>query len=339
MASASSSTALPKAKSSSKGKAPPPAPTPEEIDSDDSDDSESSEADSEGDLETITPRRQQVTASDSTAQRPGKSLPKFQPPNGFFEIKVSTDFVNSPFEWDALASKPGVEVWAIRAPRDLKPSRLSAMAVSVPRKKDGKVSGSLKTKHQEYKLTPAGTSKPTHVVVDEEGRQPTAGPGLVDAMAMDVDGKNAETLRVEGGEEMSGMRLFVPRMNQGGKYYAAPVPVTRHLLLTPDDSTNEPETTSETQPLPSFLSTTVPDSTETPSSVHPDSVLPSKRPQPTHLFKFRNQAFGFSTPGPDVPGGPVEEPIVGQSPKKEKKRRSEAQADSPVKKKAKKVKA
>ncbi|WWD22480.1 hypothetical protein CI109_106973 [Kwoniella shandongensis] len=336
MASASSSTAVPKVKSSAKAKAkaPPPALTPEEVDT--SDDSDSSEADSEGDLENITPRRQQVTTTDA-APRPGKSLPKFQPPNGFFEIKVSTDFASSPFEWDALASKPGVEVWAIRAPRDLKPSRLSALTVSVPRSKEGKVSGSLKTKHQSFKLTPAGSSKPTHTVVDDEGRQPTAGPGLVDAMAMDVDGNEPEELRVEGGEEMNGMKLFVPRLKQGGKYYVAPVPITRHLLLTPELSVAEPEPSSRAQPLPSFLSTSVPDSTETPSSIHPESALPSKRPQPTHLFKFRNQAFGFHTPGPNAPH--TDSIQTDEPAKKEKKRRSEAKADSPVKKKAKKVKA
>jgi hypothetical protein len=49
-------------------------------------------------------------------------------------------------------------------------------------------------------------------VVDEAGRNPTAGPGAADAMAMD-----GEELRAEGGEEMGGgMRLLVPKINDGG---------------------------------------------------------------------------------------------------------------------------
>lgn len=49
-------------------------------------------------------------------------------------------------------------------------------------------------------------------MVDEEGRQPTAGPGAADAMAM-----NGEESRAEGGEEMGGgMRLLVPRLKDGG---------------------------------------------------------------------------------------------------------------------------
>lgn len=32
--------------------------------------------------------------------------------------------------------------------------------------------------------------------------------------------------------------------------------------------------------------------------VHMEGVLPGKRAQPSHLFKFRNRAFGYDTPGP-----------------------------------------
>jgi hypothetical protein len=88
-------------------------------------------------------------------------------------------------------------------------------------------SGSLRLKSQSYKLVPAGSSNPARAEVDEEGRQPTAGPTLADAMAMDVDADEGD-LRIEGGEEMEGMRLLVPKV-QGGKLYigacASPLPV------------------------------------------------------------------------------------------------------------------
>lgn len=34
-------------------------------------------------------------------------------------VNVDTRYTDSPFEWDALASKPNVELWAIRVPTDV----------------------------------------------------------------------------------------------------------------------------------------------------------------------------------------------------------------------------
>lgn len=80
-------------------------------------------------------------------------------------------------------------------------------------------SGSLTYKHSSYTLRSAGLPKPTKADVDEEGRQPTAGPGIADAMTMDQDG--GEKLKFEGGAEMiGGMRLMVPRVKEKGKLFA-----------------------------------------------------------------------------------------------------------------------
>lgn len=77
--------------------------------------------------------------------------------------------------------------------------------------------------------------------------------------------------------------------------HLAPIPVSQHLLLEPqvEDSVE----VSESSALPSYLSTDIPDASSA-GEVHMEGVLPGKRAQPTHLFKFRNRAFGFDTPGP-----------------------------------------
>ena len=152
-----------------------------------------------------------------------------------------------------MASKPGTELWAIRIPADvnlsrpnhvakmtrssfqLKPSRLSGLSITLPSHNERRShpSGSLQTKSQRYTLVSAGSGKRTHEVVDDEGRRPTAGPGLVDAMTMDFDAEE-EVLRVEGGEEMrSGMRLLVPRVKMGGKLFLGkPPPFIMFIALT-----------------------------------------------------------------------------------------------------------
>jgi len=88
---------------------------------------------------------------------------------------------------------------------------LSGLTFTPPTSTSGP-SGTLKYKSTSYKLHAAGEPGSSKAVVDAEGRQPTAGPGAADAMAMDGD-----ELRAEGGEEMSGgMRLLVPRIKNGG---------------------------------------------------------------------------------------------------------------------------
>ena len=182
-----------------------------------------------------------------------------------------------------------------------------------------------------------------HEVVDEEGRQPTAGPGLVDALRMDVDSAE-EQLRMEGGEEMGGgMRLLVPRLSHGGKLFVgtfslycvgidtiAPIPIKYHLLLSPRPPQPVTESpTDETHALPSFLSTTTPSST-TGLSKEMQGVLPGKRAQPLHLLKFRNKAYGFDTPGPASKTEKAA-PLASQTQHKEKRRKHEKN-ESPRKK-------
>ena len=162
---------------------------------------------------------------------------------------------------------------------------------------------------------------------------------------MDVDGDGKE--EVEGGEEMKGLRLLVPRFRKGGKLFtgasgkmwrdrkanlsAAPIPITRHLLLAPTDA---PE-----------------DSTRLNSGPAPPRP---KRHQPTELLKFRTFPSGFHTVGPG--GGVGKEtdaaneteegmvngglhPAPNSADKKVKKRKSLPATDGTPAKKTKKVKA
>lgn len=142
------------------------------------------------------------------------------------ELGITTEFVKSEFEWDALASRPGIELWAIRAPRDLKPSRLSALSIPVP-KKDEPLTGNLKTKSQSYILRTAGfTGSSSSSKAGEQGQ------GLVDSLGMG-DGQGVDQLAEEGGEEMGGMRLLVPRVKEHGKLYVGesfPPPLHHSLL-------------------------------------------------------------------------------------------------------------
>lgn len=117
----------------------------------------------------------------------------------------------------------------------------------------------------------------------------------------------------------------------------APKPISRHLLLTPQLHTPEQTQNVEARPLPSFLSTSIPNTTVPESSENPETLLPAKRQQPTQLLKFRNQAYGFDTPGP-VPGVQEENEedaemavdvevdvaaVVGESPAAKKESRDE----------------
>lgn len=128
------------------------------------------------------------------------------------ELGITTEFVKSEFEWDALASRPGIELWAIRAPRDLKPSRLSALSIPVP-KKDEPLTGNLKTKSQSYILRTAGFAGSS-----SSSKAGDQGHGLVDSLGMG-DGEGVDQLAEEGGEEMGGLRLLVPRVKEHGKLY------------------------------------------------------------------------------------------------------------------------
>ncbi|KAK6905306.1 hypothetical protein I204_05253 [Kwoniella mangroviensis CBS 8886] len=321
MAKASSSSQPPKVKSSKKQKKDkaPQAISPEEVPSDvDSDnidqdinvdngndddngssssssDSES-EVDSEENLENITPNKKSSKVANTAAEKRGKSLRKYEPPIGMTELKVSSAFTSSPFEWDNLANKPGVELWAIRVPKDLKPSRLSSLQLALPSNTSGPITGSLKTKSHSYTLSTAGTNIHTKTKVDEQGRQPTSGPGAIDSMRMDVDESTPREMKVEGGEEMDGLRLLVPKVKEGGKLFVASKPITRKLIITPSIDQPSTSTSSANEPaLPSFLSNPTTDQavTQEPANTR------TKRSQPTHLLKFRNQAYGFTTPGPE----------------------------------------
>lgn len=140
----------------------------------------------------------------------------------------------------------------------------------------------------------------------------------------------------------------------------APLPISRHLILTPDFSTESTfdAQSADVESIPDFLKEAQAQAQQTSSS---SSATPAKRAQPTHLMKFRNHTYGFNTPGPEKTSkklrGEVMEveqvereaapPAAAASPaskvavesKKEKKRKTDKD-DSPAKakKKAKKSK-
>lgn len=136
----------------------------------------------------------------------------------------------------------------------------------------------------------------------------------------------------------------------------APLPISRHLILTPDFSTESTFDAQTAEPILDFLN-----EAQQASSSSSSSAPPAKRAQPTHLMKFRNHTYGFDTPGPEKTSKKlrgevmnVEQQVeqeaalaaasavtseVAVESKKEKKRKTEKD-DSPAKakKKAKKSK-
>ncbi|TXT04999.1 hypothetical protein VHUM_03819 [Vanrija humicola] len=64
-------------------------------------------------------------------------------------INVSVSYGTSPFEYDALSRRAGVELWAIRVPSDFKTSRLSSLALETP---GTSVRGELTTHGKTYAL-------------------------------------------------------------------------------------------------------------------------------------------------------------------------------------------
>lgn len=192
---------------------------------------------------------------------------------------------------------------------------------------------------------PAGHTSKTRTAVNSEGRDPTSGPSAVDAMRMDADHLDEEDLRREGGEEMQGMSLMLPRLSKKGKLFvgtylpacssgfateqAAPKPITRHLILEPDTSSSATE--METSTLPSYLSTGHEPVVQAPT------LGSTKRVQPTHLFKFRNNTVGINTPGPNgLPESQrADKTMLDVSVEKKKKRKSEKGESGTPKKKSK----
>jgi len=149
-------------------------------------------------------------------------------------VNVDTRYTDSPFEWDAIASKPNVELWAIRVPADvsyihtsglsdadkqLKTKYLSSLKISRPTSSSSTL-GSLQTRSKTYNLVAAGQTHKVRQAVNSEGRVINAGPSAADVMRMDVDILDQDDLRREGGEEMEGMTLMVPRFSRKGKLYA-----------------------------------------------------------------------------------------------------------------------
>lgn len=158
---------------------------------------------------------------------------KYDPPVGATALSVSTTFKDSPFEYDKLASNPNLQLWAIRIPSDvtspfplspthvkdpgandcqLKPSYLSRLQVSP----EDPPSGALKAKSNSYTLHSIGSGSEPRT--RSRTRSPAA-RGAVDSLAIDV-GEGESGMRGEGGGEMAvGMRLYVPRLERGGKLY------------------------------------------------------------------------------------------------------------------------
>ncbi|ORX34759.1 hypothetical protein BD324DRAFT_634853 [Kockovaella imperatae] len=196
-----------------------------------------SSVDSMDDIEGVTPKRRDRRSGDGDRREEAPRLRRYQPPPGMKAVQIDASLSQTTFDFDQMRRNSKLQLWTIRVPADLKPSRLSALNVTGPRKSSSKPKGSLSTKHGTYQLH-----------------------------AADADGI----------EMAGGMRLMVPDATRENHLFVAPLPISHHLILVPDESSGAASASERVvRPIPSR----------------------TKREQPTHLFKFRNQAYGFNTPG------------------------------------------
>lgn len=115
--------------------------------------------------------------------------------------------------------------------KQLKTKYLSSLKIPRPTSSSSTL-GSLQTRSKTYNLVAAGQTHKVRQAVNSEGRVINAGPSVADVMTMDVDTLDQDDLRREGGEEMEGMTLMVPRFSRKGKLYAgmSASPLSPHLL-------------------------------------------------------------------------------------------------------------
>lgn len=166
---------------------------------------------------------------------------------------VKTTIASSPFEWNALAAKPGVELWAIRVPRNFKPARLADFTPAADAESSSRgIMGTVQTSKTTYQLRVATTETSSaiqaSVLPSNTEQDPASMPTLADSLSlpnslttdMDVDGigkgirqpgdsntSHEAAVKEElgvgkvvavGGEEMEGLRLVVPDVRRNALF-------------------------------------------------------------------------------------------------------------------------
>lgn len=250
-----------------------------------------------------------------------RSSSPYRPPRHMQPYPMNTSIASSEWEWNNLAARSGVELWAIRVPRDLKVSKLAALQFadnvnSKGSKKNGGGAGepiaTFTTSKQKYTLHDASSSSFSaghNGAARDTIQNPSLVPTLTDDKLLEVDpsavgkGKrsrtgeasNAETrntiqdelgdVNSGGGEEMHALKLMVPDAKRQGRYYVAPKPIARCLVLKASYEVAAKEEEVEETTVENDATTT----TATTSSAQATVV---RRPQPLDKLKYRNIPFG-----------------------------------------------
>jgi hypothetical protein len=257
----------------------------------------------------------------------------YAPPQGMtpFDLStVRTTIASSPFEWNALASKPNVELWAIRVPRNFKPARLADFTPSTDAESSSRgIMGTVETSKMTYQLRVASTetsnAKQASLLPSNTEQHPASMPTLADSLLlpnslttdMDVDGigkgirepgdsntsKEAavkEELGVGkvvavGGEEMEGLRLVVPDVRRNALYMG------KSRLQKAGGETLTRHSTAPKQITKHLILAPLAPQTQshgastdpaTAPSTNADGTASTKRAQPLEKLKFRNLPFG-----------------------------------------------
>ncbi|ORY56428.1 hypothetical protein BCR35DRAFT_355612 [Leucosporidium creatinivorum] len=195
------------AKKSSKAvKEPSPAPS-----SSASSSSASSSSGSERSSASPEPEQQQQAAAPVVNSARSS---KYKAPKG---LKLVSGIVGkSAIDFDDLQANPELQLWAVRVPDGVKPSALDGLVINLPTDKKKVAKGPLAT------FTPKKSSTEYEVhFADEEAPE--------DAVAGQ---KRKRQEGGHGGEEMRSLVPLLPQKSKGDKLFAAPQPLTHHLVIT-----------------------------------------------------------------------------------------------------------
>ncbi|KAF9521175.1 hypothetical protein BS47DRAFT_1335287 [Hydnum rufescens UP504] len=215
-------------------------------------------------------------------------------------------------EWEALNAGPDIELWAIRIPYGFKAKHLDNLSLPVP---PSSRSGPLRTMERK------GVSYNIH--------------GVVNSASQDDDQEDP------GATEMYTFSCLVPRKSQNGELCAAPIPISRNIIISEAPATPNPVSASGAS-----------GGNDSSSGLN----APPDRPiQPTHLLKHRFFPTGslVKTDKDDRDSSPLTladgkatidvdrsaNPVTPRSSKKNASKRKAVEGDgSPVKEKMKKTK-
>ncbi|KAM6500972.1 hypothetical protein JOM56_003986, partial [Amanita muscaria] len=169
-------------------------------------------------------------------------------PPGYRLLDSDSVLDDDPFDWDTIKNNPNLELWLIRMPNNLSAKHLESVALSPSSSIHPSKLGELTRKETTYDIW----SQSPNANGDEALQQPICG------------------------EEMKSITCLLPRRSKGGGLYAAPKPITRHVVIT--TKPDQPQPVKDPAP-----------SANTSVTIHQN---PPRQSYPPNLLKHRFMPYG-----------------------------------------------